>query len=121
MAASATVTISIAVTGLPAGSEAIAPAAITSATAVGQIQTVNLTSSTFFALTVPSIPNAPTGVLIIPPSGNAVTLTLKGVTGDTGIALSLTGWNYVSLAGAGGALGILPGAGAVNGVQLVWI
>lgn len=121
MAASATVNITISVTGLPAGTETIAPTAITSATAVGQIQTVNLTASTFFAFSVPSIPNAPTGVLIIPPSGNTVTLTLKGVTGDTGIALSLTGWSYISLAGGGGALGILPGAGAVNGLQLVWI
>jgi hypothetical protein len=37
-----------------------------------------------------TVPTNAAGCVIIPPSGNTQTLTLKGVTGDTGIALSKT-------------------------------
>lgn len=37
-----------------------------------------------------TVPTGAVALTIIPPAGNAVTLTLKGVTGDTGVALSPT-------------------------------
>lgn len=37
-----------------------------------------------------TVPTWAAGCIIIPPTTNAVALTLKGVTGDTGILLSLT-------------------------------
>lgn len=44
-------------------------------------------------------PAGSTAVTIIPPATNAVTLTLKGVTGDTGVALALTSPTTIGLAG----------------------
>lgn len=38
------------------------------------------------------------GVSIIPPSGNTTTMTLKGVSGDGGIALNLTRASHIALA-----------------------
>lgn len=35
------------------------------------------------------------GVFIVPPSGSAVTITLKGVTGDTGVPLSRKAWTFI--------------------------
>ncbi len=37
-----------------------------------------------------TLPTGTTGVTIIPDSNNTVALTLKGVTGDTGVGLALT-------------------------------
>lgn len=60
--------------------------AAVSAVGSGQNQLVNLSSGNN-TITVPS--NA-VAVTIIPPSGNLVVLTLKGVAGDTGISIHLT-------------------------------
>ena len=43
-------------------------------------------------------PNDAVGVTIVPPDDNAVTLTLKGVTGDTGVPLSLVDPSSLGLA-----------------------
>jgi hypothetical protein len=70
----------------------------------------------FQAFTIPA--NA-TAVLIIPDSANAQTLTLKGVTGDTGIALNKTQPTVVALGVAAPNIGILPGAAAT--FTIVWM
>lgn len=46
-----------------------------------------------------SPPTNAVGVIILPPAANTVTLTLKGVTGDTGVGLHLTNPSCISLAG----------------------
>jgi hypothetical protein len=63
------------------------------------------TAATFAAVPVPVSP-APTGVFIIPPAGNTGAITLKGVTGDTGVALNMTQPTWLSL-GTGAAFGLL--------------
>jgi hypothetical protein len=89
MAANATVTISGQVTGLPDGSGvAFGPLTITSAAANWQTQAVVLASGAN-TITVPTTP-APTGCLVVLPSGNTAVTTLKGVSGDTGIAIGKT-------------------------------
>jgi hypothetical protein len=45
-------------------------------------------------ITVPATP-APTGCIIQLPVGNTAVTTLKGVTGDTGIAIGKTGWAVI--------------------------
>jgi len=90
MAAQASVTISGQITGTPVGSQTIGPLTATSAAACGQIQELVLQSGAN-TITVPSTP-APTGVVIQLPSTNTAVTTLKGVTGDTGIALGKTGF-----------------------------
>lgn len=85
MAASGTVTIQGSVTGLPTGSK-IFQASVTSAAAVDHTLTQDLSAG---ANTI-TIPSGATCVMITPPSGNTQALTLKGVSGDTGIAISKT-------------------------------
>lgn len=60
------------------------------------------------------------GVFLIPPAGNTQTLTLKGVTGDTGIALSLTAPTFLSLTTSPPNFGITAG-GTVTGFKLAFV
>jgi hypothetical protein len=73
-------------------------------TAIGPL-TIAATSSNLFSITnvvlgsganTITVPSWAVGVLIQPPSGNTQTLTLKGVTGDTGVAISETGPTLLS-------------------------
>lgn len=60
-----------------------------------------------------------TAVTIVPPAGNATSITLKGVTGDTGIALHLTDPSTIAIASGVTTIGLTAGA-AIQGVRLVW-
>jgi|SRR5665213_2807474 len=60
-----------------------------------------------------------TGLTIIPPAGNVNLITLKGVTGDTGIPLHLTDPTSIALDTTFVSL-VLNAAAAINGVRLVW-
>lgn len=82
----ATATIRIdGVIGGEAGSKAIGPIFLTNVTSNGQTQWVVLQSGAN-TITVPVSP-APAGCIIKLPAANTAITTLKGVTGDTGIAL----------------------------------
>lgn len=60
-----------------------------------------------------------TRVTIIPPTANAVLITLKGVTGDTGLPLHKT--DSTSLAVDTTFTGFtLTAAGAITGVRIIW-
>lgn len=80
-------------------------------------ETVSLTGSAFTALTAPS---GAKHVIILP--GTAVSLTLKGVTGDTGVALtpasSPTG-APISLPVSSPSIGIYNG-GSTASVEVFW-
>ena len=89
MAASATITVQGQITGLPTGTKSLGPLVISSAAACGQTTEVVLQSGAN-TITLPTIP-APTGCLIQLPPTNTAVVTLKGVTGDTGIAIGKTG------------------------------
>jgi hypothetical protein len=60
-----------------------------------------------------------TGLMIIPPVGNKNLITLKGVTGDTGIALHLTDPTSLSLDTTFVSL-VLNAAASIVGVRLIW-
>lgn len=62
-------------------------------------------------------PTGAVGVTIIPPAGNTVTLTLKGVTGDTGIALAVA--SPTSLGISGVSTFVITTNGPVT-VRLIW-
>lgn len=88
MAATASVQIVGSITGTATGTRVIGPITQTSAAANGQVQQVVLQAGGN-TINVPQTP-APTGCIItLNPSNTAVT-TLKGVSGDTGIALGKT-------------------------------
>lgn len=82
---------------------------------------VNLASGAN-TITVP-VAAAPTRLTIIPPSGNTVLLTLKGVTGDTGIPLHKLDPTSVALdstAATSAATFCLTAANTCNGVRIIW-
>lgn len=90
MTATATINVSGDIYGSPtSGRKQIGPLSVTSANANAQTQEVVLQSGAN-TIAVPTIP-APTGCLIQLPVGNTAVVTLKGVTGDTGIAIGKTG------------------------------
>jgi hypothetical protein len=84
---------------------------------VKQVETRNL-SSGFNSVPIPS---QAIGVAIVFPDGNAVTVTLKGVTGDTGIPLNPNGLAILTLPTVSPPTTIgLTAGGAINGVRFLW-
>lgn len=89
-----TIHLSITYTTTAAGNQTIAPTDISISVPDGTVTNTVLASGAN-NITVPSTTTL--GVFIQPPLTNTVALTLKGVTGDTGVALSKTNWNWVAL------------------------
>ena len=97
MAASASVSISGTISDLPTGSKTIGPVTITNAASLGQ-ETVFVLQSGFNTITVPALA---VGCVIVFDATSAVTKTLKGITGDTGILLKPTGKNVLNFTAGG--------------------
>ena len=70
-------------------------------------------------ITAPASGTTPTALTIIPPVGNTQTITLKGVTGDTGVALHPTDPTVIALAATFTTL-VLTAGGGIAGVRLIW-
>lgn len=60
-----------------------------------------------------------TALTIIPPAGNVIGLTLKGVTGDSGISLHLTDPTSIALDPSFISL-VIEAASAVVGIRFIW-
>ena len=116
MSTNATRVTTITFTGDVTGVQTVSAAA--NAASPGQIDIINLASGAN-TLTAPTGGTTPKCLIIIPPPGNTQTLTLKGVTGDTGVAMHLTDPTLVSLAGTFTTLCLTAG-GVVIGVRLIW-
>lgn len=82
--ATGTATVSIPITGLPSGTKTVSPPSVTLAAAIGQITDVSIATNTSI-----SVPTGATFVTIAIPVTTS-TITLKGVAGDTGIALCVS-------------------------------
>lgn len=80
-------------------------------------QFVNLSSGAN-SFTVPTAA-VPTRLTIIPPSGNTVLITLKGVSGDTGVPLHKTDPTSIGLDTTAATI-VLNAASAISGVRLIW-
>jgi hypothetical protein len=89
-----------AVTGLPSGTRGV-DVSIPVSTGVDYTVTASFPTG-FTALTVPT---GSVAALIIPPAANTNGITLKGVTGDTGIAISKTAPTCIALA-SGASFGL---------------
>ena len=81
------------------------------------IQSLTLGANTITAPVVTDI--VVTGLTIIPPAGNTSLITLKGVTGDTGVPIHLTDPTSLALDTTFVSL-VLNAAAAIVGVRLVW-
>jgi hypothetical protein len=85
----------------------------------GEVDIVSLSSGAN-TITAPVVSGlAAKGLTIIPPAGNVSLITLKGVTGDTGIPLHLTDPTSIALGVTFTSL-VLNAAAAIVGVRLIW-
>ncbi len=116
MAVGASRVTTITFTGDVTGVQTVAAAA--NVASPGQMDIVSLTTGAN-TITAPTGGSTPKCVTIVPPPGNTQALTLKGITGDTGVPLHLTDPSSVSLAGAFTSL-VINAAGPVVGMRLIW-
>lgn len=84
----------------------------------GQIDIVTLTTGAN-TITPPTGGATTRAVTIIPPVSNTNTITLKGVTGDTGVVLHLTDPTSIGLNSSTNTF-VLTAAAEIVGVRLVW-
>lgn len=87
-----------------------------------EVQVLALTSgaNTINATNCPAIATAG-GVWLIPPSGNGQTITLKGISADTGIALNLTAPTFLPFPLTPPTSFIITTNGAISGFKLAWV
>jgi hypothetical protein len=86
--------------------------------APGAVELRNLAIG-FNSFNVPTGGSVPVAVTIVPPAGNTVQITLKGITGDTGVLLHLTQPSSIAIAPAQTTIG-LTAAATVTGVRFYW-
>lgn len=116
MAVTATRKITITLSGDFVGTEQYSAAS--NAVSPGVRQLIVLASG---ANTItPPLGATPKAVTIIPPSGNVISITLKGVTGDTGVLLHLTDPSSFGLGSATNTFVLTAGSLFTNPVTLLW-
>lgn len=114
MAVASVRTITITYTGDVTGTETVSAA--TNAASPGSV-TIHTLSAGANTITPPS--TTTTCAVIVPPTGNVQTLTLKGVTGDTGVPLSLTDPTSIALPATPGTF-VLTAGGTITGLRIFW-
>lgn len=116
MSVAATRTTTVVYTGDVTGTETISAASNAASPGMIEIKTLASGANT---ITVPTGGTTPTAVIIQPPTGNTQTLTLKGITGDTGVGLHLTDPFTLSLAAATATF-VLTAGNTITGVRFYW-
>jgi hypothetical protein len=81
--------------------------------------TIHTLSAGDNTITVPTGGSTVKGACILPPAGNAQAITLKGVGGDTGVALSKLDPTSLSFETAPANF-ILNAGGTITGLRIVW-
>ena len=84
----------------------------------GEIEIVTLASGSN-TITPPTGGTTAKACTIIPPAANAILITLKGVTGDTGIVLHLTDPTSIAINDPTETFD-LTAAAEIEGVRLIW-
>lgn len=94
---------------------------LTNFNATPTVQPLNLTSgnNTINATNCPAISNA-AGVAICPPSGNGVTISLKGISADTGIPISIAAPTVLQFSAAPPSSFVLTTNNPITALLLVW-
>jgi len=94
-------------------------AAVTNTNSPGDIDILTLTTGAN-TITLPTGGSAPKGATIIPPPANAVLITLKGVSGDTGILIHKTDPTIVTFDTTAATTFVLNAAAEVVGLRIAW-
>ena len=87
--------------------------------APGDIDVFSLLTG-FNIITLPTGGSTPKGATIIPPAGNTQTITLKGITSDTGVALSKTDPTSIAFDTTPPVSFGLTVGGNITGLRIVW-
>lgn len=101
------------------GTQPIVPDTLLNQYSPMKVETQDLTNGVDTTITVPT---KASGVLIIPPSGNTLGLTLKGIAADTGVVSGKLGFILLSFDATPIASFVLKNTGGstMSGVQFVW-
>lgn len=116
MAVTATRTQTITYTGDVVGTETLSAAS--NAVSPGSIEIKTL-SSGFNTITLPTGGATVTSCTIVPPAANATAITLKSITGDTGIRIHNTDPTTITFHSTETAFGLTTGA-IITGVRFYW-
>ena len=92
--------------------------AASSAASPGSVEIKTLASGAN-TITPPTGGSTPVSVTCVPPAGNTQTITLKGVTGDTGFLMHLTDPFTLTLA-TGTTTFVLTAGGTITGMRFYW-
>jgi len=106
------ITISGVKPGVGAGPQTIGPLTITANASIGAVTDIVLASG---ANTI-TVPAGSTAMVIVPPTTNTQTLTLKGVTGDTGVPLSPTQPSVISFPASAPSTVVLTAGALFSGI-----
>lgn len=116
MSTTSTRAIEITYTGDVNGTENIEAADNIASPAAIEIKSLSSGANT---ITVPTGGTTVTACTIVPPAGNATSITFKGVSGDTGVRLHNTDPSSVSVDSSVSTFVLTTGA-AITGVRLYW-
>ena len=108
---------------LVSGSAILSPQTVTNANSIQAVQSITLAAATFLAVStqLPLQSVAAAGVVIVMPTANANAVILKGVTGDTGIAMCPNGITVLTFPAVNSVVpwGMLSATGVV-GILVYW-
>lgn len=116
MAVTSTRTITITYDGDTEGTQILSAAS--NPASPGSVEIVTLASG-FNEIEKPAGGTTVRAVTIVPPAGNTETITLKGITGDTGIQLHDTDPTTIAIDSSVSSIGLTAGA-IITGVRLFW-
>lgn len=116
MAVTATRTTTIVYSGDVIGTETLSAAA--NAASPGSVEIKSLSSGAN-TITVPTGGATVVACTIVPPTANTTSITVKGVTGDTGVRIHNTDPTSLSIDSSVTSF-VLTAGGAITGVRLFW-
>ncbi len=116
MAVTATRTTTITYAGNVQGTQTLAAAS--NAASPGKVDLVSLASGAN-TISAPTGGSTPVSVTIVPPAGNTVLMTVKGVTGDIGVPIHKTDPTTLALDSTFSSF-CLTAAGIITGVRFFW-
>lgn len=116
MAATARRKVTITYSGEVEGEQELNAADNTDSPAAVEVKTL---ASGLNTITVPTAGTVPTAVTIVPPADNTTSITLKGVTGDTGVRIHNTDPTTIALDSSVTTFVLTTGA-QIIGVRLYW-
>lgn len=116
MAVNSTRTVTITYSGDVVGTQTLAAA--TNAASPGSVEIRTLASG-LNTITLPTGGSTVKACTIVPPAANVTSITLKGVTGDTGILLHLTDPTTIAFDSTVTTF-VLTTGGIITGLRLYW-